>query len=76
MAQILKFIRSETSFDPETLQMLGAAYDLAIASLHDRGQLESVCELIAERIIAAAARGERSPERLSETALRGITQPY
>jgi hypothetical protein len=76
MAQILKFIRSDNSFDPETLRTLGAAYDLAISRLHDRGQPETVCELIAERIIAAAARGERSPERLSETALRGITLPY
>lgn len=73
MAQILKFIRpQEHSFDPETLLVLGAAYDQAVASLHDKGQPDAVCEIIAGRIVASAMKGERDPQRLSQLALRGI----
>jgi hypothetical protein len=61
MARILKFIRPDSSFDPETLPVLGAAYDLAVADLHDTGQPDSVCEIIAGRIVASAMTGEREP---------------
>lgn len=73
MAQILKFIPRDSSFDPETLTLLGTAYDRAIASLRDKGQPESVYEIMAQRIIASATKGERDPDKLTRIALRGIT---
>jgi len=73
MAQILRLIRPETFFDPEALKALGAAYDLAVASLHETGQ--TGCEIIAGRIVASAMKGERDPLKLSEIALRGISLP-
>jgi hypothetical protein len=72
MTNILQFIRPDTAFDPETLAILGAAFDRARAELHDTGQPELVCEIMASRIIAAAMKGERDPDRLCKIATRGI----
>jgi hypothetical protein len=79
MGQILRFFQKDNSFDPgsfdpETLTLLGAAYDLTIANLHDGGQPDSACEIIASRIIASAIKGERDPQKLSRFALRGISR--
>jgi hypothetical protein len=71
MAQILYFVRPNKSLDPETLEILGAAYDKAVASLQD-GMSDAVCEEIAGRLIEAGAHGERDPDALHELALRGI----
>jgi hypothetical protein len=40
--------------------------------LHDNGQPVLVQEIVAKRIIQLAARGERDPERLSESALASL----
>lgn len=75
MAQILQFIRPDNAFDPETTAILTAAYDKAIAALHDRGQPEIVREIIAKRIITLAGKGERDPDRLCTSALTAIGLP-
>ena len=69
------FLHHVEAFDPETLETIGRAYDLAIATLHDRGQPESVRSLIADRIMLAARRGERDIHALCRGALRGIALP-
>ncbi len=69
MGQILKFIPPDTNFDPETIAILGAAFDKTIESLHDGRQPDVVREAIAKRIIALASKGERNPDRLCEMAL-------
>ena len=69
MAENLSFMPRHAAFDPETAAALGDAYDRAIAGLGDGGQPEVVKEIIAKRIVALAARGERNPERLCEAAL-------
>ena len=68
MGQILQFIRPCDVFDPETLVILGEAYDKALASLHDRGQPLLVREIMAERIFDLATM-ERDPDRLCKAAL-------
>jgi len=75
MAKVIPFARAETAFDPEVAAVLGAAYDRAIAGLHDSGQPQIVREIIAKRIVALAARGERDPQLLSEAALAGLGVP-
>jgi hypothetical protein len=70
MAKILKFTPSVNSFDPETLAILGAAYDRAVANL--TAQSKSIREFLAARIILAAMRGERDLDSLYKLALRGI----
>jgi hypothetical protein len=69
MGQIPQFIRPYDVFDPETLVILGEAYDKALASLHDRGQPLLVREIMAERIFDLATMGERDPDRLCKAAL-------
>ena len=72
MAQILRFIQPDNSFDPETIALLGSAYDEAIAKLHDRGDLGVVRGVIAKRIIHLAKKGERDPNRLLHAALAAL----
>jgi hypothetical protein len=72
MAQILQFIRPEKVFDSETTAVLAAAYERAISGLRARGQPEVMGEIVAKRIIALAARGERDPKRLYAAALAGL----
>ena len=76
MLQPKPFSRYVGSFDPETLDKLGRAYDLAIANLHDGGQPDTVRDLIADRIMSSARKGERDVHELCRTALRGISLPY
>jgi hypothetical protein len=70
MVELLRFIRCEDSFDPETLKTLGAAYDLAIANVGDAQP--TIREVVATRIIATAMKGERDIHRLCRAALHGI----
>src|ERR1700761_4179381 len=58
VGEILKFVQPDTHFDPETIAVLGAAFDQALAALDDTGQPELVKEAIAKRIILLAAKGE------------------
>ena len=63
MAQVPLF----TNFDPETAATLRAAYDEAVARLLN--QPDVVRELIAKRLVALIARGERNARRLCDQAL-------
>jgi len=58
-----------TAFDTETVKTLCDAYDKARKSLHDTGQPRIVNEIIAQRMIALAEKGERDPDRLCAGAL-------
>ena len=70
-----KIVRNlfDTAFDPETVKALCDAYDRACTSLHDRGQPDIVNEVIAERIISLAKKGERDPDKLCEGALVALS---
>ena len=59
-------------FDDVVSRAMGAAFDAACKALHDTGQPEIVQDVIAGRIIDAARRGERNPDRLCDYALAGI----
>jgi hypothetical protein len=56
-------------FGPEGIAVISQAYAAALKELHDAGQPQTVREIIAGRIIAAARTGERDPVRLREAAL-------
>jgi hypothetical protein len=76
MAKILPFFRSETAFDDSTTRSMGVAFDAACTEFRDTDLTNLTREIIAERIIQAAKRGERDPERLCRVAvaaLRGKT---
>ena len=73
MATILPFIKPETAFDEFATSAMGVAFNSACVELQDSKLSNLVREIIAERIIVAAKRGERDPERLRSIALAAIS---
>jgi hypothetical protein len=71
---ILPFVRPETTFDPDAVAIMSSAFDAALASLNDQNQSPTIREIIAKRIIAAAMKGERDPERLRQEAINAISR--
>jgi hypothetical protein len=69
MGQILQFIRPTDAFTPEAISVLGKAFDMALAALHDVDQPDLVREVIAKRILEAAQKGEHDPAALCAAAL-------
>ena len=62
-------------FDAEATQNLGKAYDIACRSLHPNGRPPVLQEALAKKIVEAAQRGERDPDRLAAIAL-GALGPF
>ena len=58
------------AFDPEATHAMGVAFHEARKILGLSEKLDSVTKLIADRIVDAAAAGERDPIRLRDTAVR------
>jgi hypothetical protein len=69
-AQVFQF--SDRAFDAETTALICQAFDKTCRALHDRGQPESVKEIIAKRVIEIAGRGERDPDKMCEAALASL----
>jgi hypothetical protein len=59
----------DSAFDDKMTQILGKAYDIACRSLHRKAQPPVVQEVLAKKIVEAAQRGERDPDRLAGIAL-------
>jgi hypothetical protein len=72
MVSILPFIRPHGEFDDHVTRIMGEAFDLACADLHDTDQPTIVREVIALRIIEAAKKGERDPIRLRDIGLTAL----
>ncbi len=72
MATILPFIKPQAAFDEFATSAMGVAFDAACAELSESKLSNLVREIIAERIIAAAKRGERDPGRLSRFAVDAV----
>jgi len=64
-----KKMKKDAHFDPETIEMMKAVLDDAWAALSPRQQRALPKARLAERILAAAANGERDPVRLLARAL-------
>jgi hypothetical protein len=65
MATILAFIAQRGDFDDEACRVMGEVFDRVCEGFLDTGKSAGlVRELIARRIIQAAAKGERDPIRL------------
>jgi hypothetical protein len=67
----------QSTFDPETLQVLQDAFDEALAEVlaSPNGSVDEqqARDLIAKRIVEAARdQGERDPQRLKQHALKGF----
>ena len=62
------FIKGD--FGPSEIALMSEAFEKACKSLHDRGQPDIVNEIIAERIIALAQRGEVDRTSFAPARLR------
>jgi|SRR5262245_10916399 len=73
LVSILQFTpKVRDVFDDEVSSLLAKAFDDACRDLHDRGQPPIVLEIIAQRIVDAARRGERNIDRLREAGLSAL----
>jgi hypothetical protein len=63
------------SFDPETIELMRAVLDTAWTSLTPAQQAGVSRTLLAERILRAAAQGERDPARLRCRVLMSLAPP-
>ncbi len=72
MAAILPFTQLETAFDNSTTRIMGLAFDAACAKSQDTRLTNLAREIIAERIIEAAKRGERDPRHLCSIAIAAL----
>ena len=57
------------AFDPETIETMHVALDQAWAALQPAQRTELKRAILAERILNAAAQGERDPGKLRDRAL-------
>ena len=62
-------------FDPETMRLMGLAYEMTRISLRlvDRGDIAN--NVVAQKLIELAKPGERDPERLCEAVLQQWGRP-
>ncbi len=63
---------TQGAFEPEATAAMGEAFDAACKELHCARQPETVRELIAALIVAAARQGELDPACLRIVALAGF----
>src|SRR4051812_43445251 len=67
----IRFHLNGQRFDPETIRVMGLAYELALIS----GDIAN--DVVASKIIEHAKAGERDPERLCEASCsNGAVPPY
>jgi hypothetical protein len=72
---ITLFLNGE-KFDSETTRVMGVALEMACLALRTGDCADDVKQAIANKIIALAKAGERSPDALCEQVLKAIrTEP-
>ena len=77
MATIIPFLpylrARDGAFDDEVTRIMGEAFDAACLELHYIGNLGR--EVVADRIIESAKRGERDRMRLRDAGIAAIRSP-
>jgi hypothetical protein len=56
-------------FDPETIRVMGLAFEMALIGLRLTDRSDLANEVVAQKVIALAKAGERDPERLCDGVL-------
>jgi hypothetical protein len=72
MSRVIRATEQASFGDAETARVMNEAFDQICQHLQDTGQPEIVHEVIAEKIVAAAKRGERDPVRLRDIVLGSL----
>jgi hypothetical protein len=57
-------------FDPETIRVMGLAFEMALIALRLADRADLANEVVAQKIIALAKAGERDPERLCDGVMK------
>jgi hypothetical protein len=77
---IIPFLQKHSSFDPEAVAILGAAFDAAWDALQKSGsalasdaQAMTTRERLAKRIVEMGQKGTRDHQRLVEDAIANLT---
>jgi hypothetical protein len=65
---------SDGTFDDRATRVMGEAFDAACEELSGENHPAIVYEAIASRIVAAAGKGERDPQRLKNAGLAGLAR--
>jgi hypothetical protein len=83
MVEILKFVRPETAFDPESIQVLASALDEVWSRIEQSGghfarpaYSRAVREVIAKRIIEIPQRGVKGQQVFVDDAVRFLAANY
>jgi len=71
---ITPFLNGE-KFDLDTTRIMGVALEMACLALRTGDCADDVKQAIANKIIALAKAGERSPDRLCEEVVNDIRRP-
>ena len=66
----MRFHLNGQRFDPETIRLMGLAYEITLISLRlvDRGDITN--DVVARKLIELAKAGERDPERMCDAVLQ------
>jgi hypothetical protein len=66
----IRFHLNGQRFDPETIRLMGLAYEMVLVSLRlvDRGDIAN--DVVASKIIEFAKSGERDPEQMCDAVLQ------
>jgi len=75
MVAIISSLRKDRVFDPEAIRAMSVAFDDICAALNVSESASAAREVIAERVIELAQRGERDPVRIREKVLAGAGEP-
>jgi hypothetical protein len=83
MIEKREFIHSQTAFDPEAIQMLVSALDIAWDRIQKSGSrfarpayARAMREVLAKRIIEVAQRGEKDKRKLAADAVKFLAANY
>ncbi len=83
MVEVLKFVRPETAFDPESIQLLASTLDEAWSRIEQSGSQfarpaysRAMREVIAKRIIEIAQQGVKDQQTLVDDAIRFLAANY
>jgi len=64
-----------SDFEPQAIKAMSQVFDEICQELAIPATAEAEREVIAERVIGVARKGERNPERLRKAALKNIGMP-
>jgi hypothetical protein len=83
MADLVHFVRLETAFDPEFVQVLASALDDAWDKVQKSGSVfarpaysRAMREVIAKRIVEMAQHGTKDRQELADGAVRFLAANY